>query len=209
MDSSKLVWQLHTAFANAPYPGDTFLQSSSDGHEPQEALASFAGKWDWTELDADFLDRHADALNFMSAGALRFFLPAYLVADVQGTLVTADPTFQLTYGFHTVVLSLPVNGQTFSKHTGGDTLINPQRYGAISAKDYSRYRLAVFCREEAGAIVAYLQYMQTQRTDPAIATALNDFWLDRAENAPTNADLSGHLDREQAFLDAVSTTKQA
>lgn len=205
-DSSQLVKQVYRAFATTPYPGDGFLQGSFDGCEPQEAVAPFVGKRDWTSLDSNFLEQHADALSFMSEAALRFFLPAYLVADVQDTLVTADPVFHLTYGFHTVVLSLPVDGQTFNKHTGGDTLINPRRYGAASAKDYSRYRLAVFCREEAEAIVAYLQYMQPQRTDSAIAASLDDFWLDRAENAPTKADLAEHLDREQAFLEAVSAT---
>ena len=121
--------------------------------------------------------------------------------------MTADPLFHLTYGFHTVVLTLPVAGQTFSKHTGGDTLINPQRYGAISAKDYNRYRLSVFCRVEAAAIVAYLHYTQTKQADPATTAALEDFWLARAEQAPTSIDLAEHLDREHAFLTAVSMTK--
>ena len=70
--------------------------------------------------------------------------------------------------------------------------------------DYARYRLSVFTREEAGAIVAYLNY--TREIDihgintPQIVEALNVFWLDRAERAPSRESLKTHLREESEFM---------
>jgi hypothetical protein len=68
--------------------------------------------------------------------------------------------------------------------------------------DYARYRLSVFPREEAGAIVAYLQWRQDPEQGwddgerETIEAALAGFWLERARSAPTAADLARLLARE-------------
>jgi hypothetical protein len=53
------------------------------------------------------LDGHYEALSFLSEGGFRFFLPAYLVADVRDQLVTADPGFHLTHGSHSASVTTP------------------------------------------------------------------------------------------------------
>lgn len=70
--------------------------------------------------------------------------------------------------------------------------------------DYARYRLSVFSKEEAQAIVAYLTYKRD--TDPhmldkgAIDGALNLYWLDRAAIAPSGASLKQHVEEEENFF---------
>src|SRR3712207_2295809 len=108
-----VIEKIHSAFEGGEYPGENFLQGSFDGCEPYEEVSPFKSKKDWRDIEADFLDVHADALSFFSEGAFRFFLPAYLVADLQGQLSTADPLFHLTHGFSDTTLELPTQGRVF------------------------------------------------------------------------------------------------
>ena len=81
-DRESVVRMIRDAFGGNEYPGDPFLQGSFDGCEPFEEVGAFRGKADWISLEAEFLDAHADALSFFSQSGFRFFLPAYLVADL-------------------------------------------------------------------------------------------------------------------------------
>lgn len=77
----------------------------------------------------------------------------------------------------------------------------------MTSFDYARFRLSVFAREEAAAIVMYLDYKRAQ--DPtgfgnaAIDAALDLFWRERVSSAPTAAVLAAHVAEDQAYLDAV------
>ena len=59
----------------------------------------FKGVAHWTQVDPAILDPNYTALSFFSEGGFRHFLPAFLIADLQGLLQTADPVFHLTNGF--------------------------------------------------------------------------------------------------------------
>lgn len=193
MTSEQIVDIIDAAFAS-PYPGGAFLVGSSDGCEPQEEAGAFAGITDWRTPTPGFLDGHYTALGFFSEAGLRFFLPAYLVADLRGTLMTADPAFHLVHGFHELVVDTAgSDGAPIHHRSGGRVLLGPRRYGAITWEDASRHRMSVFCREEAAAIVAYLEYRRDNDDlgldRPRIEGALETFWRDRAASAPTRADL--------------------
>ena len=185
------VIALVDATFTAEYPGDPFLQGSFEGCEPGEEVGAFVGLTEWRTLDAAFLDVHYTAISFFSEAGFRFFLPAYVVADLRGELMTADPLFGLIHGFSPMEVSLPADG--VEHRSGGPVLLGPRRYGAITWEDASRHRLSVFCREEAAAIVAYLEWRRD--TDdlgldpPRITAALDRFWHERAQSAPTRADL--------------------
>jgi hypothetical protein len=73
--------------------------------------------------------------------------------------------------------------------------------------DYARYRLSVFTKEEAKAIVAYLYYKRETSTDKleveAIDAALDLYWLERMEHAPTSENLEQHLKEEREYLEAI------
>jgi Family of unknown function (DUF6714) len=199
----EVINQIRKAFGGNSFPGDAFLQGSFDGCEPYEEVSAFFGKTDWTKLESKMLDGHYCALSFFSEAGLRFFLPAYLIADLGEELLTADPLFHLWHGFATVGAEMPVGAQTFERGSGGTKLLNPKRYGAMTWIDFARYRLSVFTREEAQAIVAYMNYKSEHDAmgldKPRIDAALAEFWLDRAENAPTREALQAHLQTEEQF----------
>lgn len=203
-DIQAVIEAIRHAFAESDYPGDAYLQGSREGCEPGEEVGPFAGKRRWQEVEPAFLDAHAGALSFFSEAGLRFYLPAYLVADLNGQLGVADPLFHVTHGFAEVDVEVPTSGGTHLVRAGKSALVNPRRYGAMAFQDYARYRLSVFAREEAEAIVAYLEYRRDVTTTgtvrEVIDAALESFWLERAQTAPRLEDLRRHVAQQNAFL---------
>jgi hypothetical protein len=185
-------------------------KGSSEGCEPAEATAPFTGVTHWTQIDSLILDQNYTALSFFSDGGFRHFLPAYLIADLNGQLQTADPVFHLTNGFFDRSVNVPVGSRTFEKVSGKSGFVNPRRYGAMTWHDYARSKLAVFTREEAAAIVAYLEWRRA--TDEAgieqeeIDAALDAFWRIRAKEAPTRAMLQRHIKEEAEYLKNLNST---
>ncbi|KRT74037.1 MAG: Uncharacterized protein XU12_C0005G0042 [Deltaproteobacteria bacterium CSP1-8] len=210
-DRESVVRMIRDAFGRNEYPGDPFLQGSFDGCEPFEEVGVFRGKADWISLEAEFLDAHADALSFFSQAGFRFFLPAYLVADLFDRLQTADPLFHLTHGFSDSSVEVPAKGRTFLRKLGKSVFVNPRRYGATTYHDYARYRLSSFPREEAAAIVNYLEYKRegasTAFEGDAIEEALRSFWRERAQTAPSAESLARHLAEEAEYFDAIRDRK--
>jgi hypothetical protein len=206
-----VIDEIREAFCDNSYPGDAFLQGSFDGCEPAEEVGAFVGKTDWSALDSAMLDGHYGALSFFSEAAFRFFLPAYLIADLREELLTADPLFHLWHGFAATSTPMPVGSQTFERGTGGKKLLNPKRYGAVTWSDYARHRLSVFTREEAHAVVNYLNYKaehdSTGLDKPRIDAALAEFWLGRTTGAPSREALLAHLREEERFARALQESK--
>lgn len=208
-DKEAVIKAIREAFDQNEYPGDKFLQGSFEGEEPYEVIEPFKGRTDWQTISAALLDTHYSALNFFSEAGLRFFLPAYLIADVQDELQTAEPLFLLVHGFSDVSVEHLTKTRVFVRKTGKTAFINPRRYGAMTFYDYARYHLSIFTREEAQAIVAYLRYKRD--ADPyhlhreAIETALNLYWLERAAHAPTAESLKQHLSEEAEYLITITS----
>jgi hypothetical protein len=160
---------ISNAFERNPYPGDDFLLGSRLGCEPADEVLPFQGKTNCKELTAEFLDKQAGALHFFSEAGLRFFLPAFLLADLRGEL------------------------------------LNPNLYGATTFLDYARYRLSIFTREEAAAIVAYLEFKQSRESTDRdrIESALHQFWRERARTAPQASDLRNYIKSKDEYLAAL------
>ncbi len=199
-----VIQQVQEAFCETEHPGDAFLIGSHDGCEPAEVIAPFLNVTNWADVSIETLDENSAALSFFSEGGFRFFLPSYLVADLNGHLEHADPVFHLTFGFSDQTVEVPAGGHLHDRSIGGSALINPRRYGALTSYDYSRFRLSIFTREEAGAIVAYLTYRLDSDTDgfdtESIDAALASFWRERAENAATHRLLRKHAEAEAAYF---------
>lgn len=106
-DRQRVIEQIRQAFRDTERPGDAFLQGSREGCEPGESVAPFMGVAEWSQLDPVTLDASYTALSFFSEGGFRYFLPAYLIADLEERLQTADPVFHLTNGFSDKVITLP------------------------------------------------------------------------------------------------------
>jgi hypothetical protein len=160
------------AFADTPYPGDDALVRSA-GDEPDEVVDLFRGRNDWRRLSAEFVDRAGaaspSALSFFSAGAFRFYLPAYLIADLERKLMYTDPLFYLYFG-------LDQETRTRSVHVPGR--------GATTWWAVQQEHFAGFTRGEAAAIVAYLRW-RTVQDEPefsrrSVQEALESYWLPKA-----------------------------
>jgi hypothetical protein len=208
IDKFEVINSIQFAFCKNVYPGDEYLLGSTDGSEPLEEIKPFIGQNDWRLIPPEVLDTHSGSLNFFSEAGLRFFLPAYLVADLEDQLQTADPIFTLVHGFSNLSIPHNIGDQVFERKTGRDAFINPKRYGALTFEDYSRYRLSIFTREEAGAIVQYLEFRRENDPDRMdtnqIDAALNSFWYERAKSAPDDQSLQDHLQLEDEYLSALS-----
>ena len=207
MTRDEVIAAVTAAFAATERPGDDFLQGSREGCEPFEEISPFFGR-EWNALDAAFLDERYSALSFFSGGGFRYFLPAYLIADLRDELKTADPIFHLTQGFTTRSSEIPAGNETFTRSFGGKALLNPLRYGAMTWRDHTLFKLSVFTREEAGAILAYLEYKRDSEPDAFdhddIVTAIDEYWRERAKHAPTHEQLRAHNEAEQRFLRAIA-----
>ena len=77
--------------------------------------------------------------------------------------------------------------------------------------DHARCQLSVFTREEAGAILAYLEYKRDQDSHglnaEEINAALDSFWRDRAANGPTHQSIRQHLKEEAEYLKDIGGGK--
>ena len=102
-DLASVKAQIENAFAGGVYPGDWCLTNSREGTEPGLLEEEFKGKTDWRTLDPSFIDQAPDgfgtALSFFSDEAFRFYLPAYLLADLDEKLKQANVVFAVTHGF--------------------------------------------------------------------------------------------------------------
>ena len=206
-DKEAVIEEIQKVFAGNEHPGERFLQGTFEGCEPYEEVGPFERLEDWKGIEAGFLDGHAAALSFFSEAGFRYFLPAYLISDLHGMLYTADPLFHLTNGFSDWTSEVPAGDHTLLMKHGRSALLNPRRFGAMTFYDYARYRLSVFTREEASAIVAYLKYKRD--SDPNIIdtqdidAALESFWLERARTAPTAQSLRQHIAQQEEYIAAI------
>jgi hypothetical protein len=169
-DATPLKQIICEAFCDVEYPGDGYLKGSNEGEEPYLLKDEFQGKTNWQILDAAFLDQapdgYASALSFFSDEAFRFYLPAYLIADINKALQSSDPAFHLCFGLDDI---------------HGPQPINPRRYGDRTWLTEKQRKFAMFSPPQAAAIVAYLKYKATQDEfqRPMIEQALQNYWLQR------------------------------
>lgn len=71
-----------------------------DDYADERTLASYRAKdekHDWSAIPVADLDQCCSSLSFFDADGMRFHLPAYLVADLEGSLQTADVVYHLVH----------------------------------------------------------------------------------------------------------------
>jgi hypothetical protein len=174
MEADALKDLIRSAFADVKYPGNWCLRDSDEGEEPALLEAEFSGKNDWTALDAAFLDQapggYGSALSFFSDEAFRFYLPAYLLADLEGSLEQANVVYYLT--------------NSLARDRRAER-INPKRYGERTWLDHARYKFSVFSHEQVRAIIPYLERKErgadTEEELARIEQALNAYWRPRLD----------------------------
>jgi hypothetical protein len=97
-----LVNRIRAAFAGVALGAGVGLRQGQglDDYADARTLASYRErdeKHDWSAIPAADLDACASSLSFFDAEGMRFHLPAYLVADLEGRLQTAYVLFDLVY----------------------------------------------------------------------------------------------------------------
>jgi hypothetical protein len=167
----ELKAQIQAAFSRVEPPGDWCLRGSDEGDEPFEVEEAFKGRHDWRALTPAFMNQPAlsHALTFLSEEAMHYFLPAYLIADLDGLLREVNLVFFLTHGLD---------------DRSRNQRINPRRYGERTWFDQLRYTFSIFGREEVLAIMAYLEFRHDRKDCPdpeRIDQALRNYWQARAE----------------------------
>ena len=163
-----LIQKIEKAFANVEYPGDGNITDSEYGEEPAALIDEFRNKSNWKVLEPSFIDQAPDgwgsALSFFSADALRFYLPAYLIADLRGMLLSSDPSVRLC-----VSLSPQMGNKKIAKVWGGGTM-----------GEHARAEFECFDSEQVSAIVSYLWWkLESEGYNPTIEQALENYWLER------------------------------
>ena len=177
-----LVAEIRAAFAETPYPGDHELCGSDQGDEPAEYAMELRGL-QWRSLHPELLARNYAALSFLSDAGFRYFLPAFLIADLSGDESNADPVFHLTRG-----VSGP-EGRLFDastlqlvRSTLGPAAVGmfkraARKFHQIDWRQYSLRRFAAFTQPERLAIIRYLEHQATDEFNAApVHRALEGYW---------------------------------
>ena len=174
---------IREAFADVPYPGDDeIVPSGSSWEYYADTLEYFQGRTDWRTLSIDLLNEAetgwGPALAFFTPAAFRFYLPAYLLADLDGQLRGGIyPYFYLTVG---------LTAEDQQRPTSRATRKQAQMRGGRTKFELRCERFAVFTGQQAGAIVAYLEYLlhdpqSAAYSRQAIVEALELYWHTRLD----------------------------
>jgi hypothetical protein len=123
-----LCREIRSAFAATPYPGDDKLSGTEVGDESSENAMELRGV-KWQSAHPELLARCDSALNFLSDDGFRYFLPAFLMADLMysqlysqwGSYSNASPVFSLTHGLHAAKdINMDLYLTTFSTQFSGE-----------------------------------------------------------------------------------------
>ncbi|BDI30865.1 hypothetical protein CCAX7_29160 [Capsulimonas corticalis] len=153
--AAALVEEIRSAFADAPYPGDNNLSGSRQGDEAAEIALDLRGVH-WRTIAPWLLADNSTATSFLTHEGLRYYLPAFLIADLM-EFGGGRCVFTLTHGFTESNFSLYPDTDWFA---------------------YGVERMAGFTLPERLAIIRYLEYTAEQEDYEAanIHEALERYW---------------------------------
>jgi hypothetical protein len=145
MNKQPLIHQIKTTFDKVLPPPSWDIVNSNVGDEPFDITNDFKDKTDIYAIDTEFLDQSpkglASALSFFSSRAFHFYIPAYMIADIEGKLQRTNVLFHLINGFTNTYKTQLIGG-----------------YGSRTWFDYFQYTMSVLYTEQKQAIINYLNY---------------------------------------------------
>lgn len=200
-DVAPLCQEIRTAFAVTPYPGDNELSGGSDQNvqddEPAEYAMELRGVR-WQAAHPELLARCYAALSFLSDAGFRYFLPAFLLADLLGYNLgyesNANPLFDLTNDLYDSQLDVVAFAEFRERIATGDSLLESssisrqemldmvdkqiERRQTFDGREYRIRRLSLFNHKERMAIIHYLEFQATQEDYYAdkIRQVLDGYW---------------------------------
>jgi hypothetical protein len=141
--SEALVAQIHSAWSKLDPPFR--IVSSDEGEEPELLDREFSHRPRIDEATPEFLDQSPDgygsALSFFADEAFRYYIAAYMIADLTSGLEQADVVFALTHGLDD------------SSYAGR---INPLRFGEQRWIDHASSKFSMFDSAQLASIIAFL-----------------------------------------------------
>lgn len=191
--------EIRSAFAHTPYPGDEQLTELVDDEATENAMELRGLRWQ--SVHPKLLANCYTALTFLSDAGLRYFLPAFLMADLQyyGSngdplyASNAEPIYGLTRGWEADLgpHSSGVTEAELEEVLGRERLEFLKRRGvdsvASARRDDTARRFAAFTRAERLAIIHYLEYRSDTESDghdaARILAALAGYWRPSADAA--------------------------
>lgn len=171
MNAESLKQLIRSTFTEARWPGEYNLRGSDAGSEPYEAEELFRHQRDWRKLDAAFFDESPSGYGWvllhLSSAAFRFYLPAFLIADIDERLPNDDVLFCLAYAFEDKMFK--------RTKTWNNGLTHFQSAAQLTNE---------FSRNEVAAIIAFLEFKfdcknSTCLDQRAIAESLKNYWRPR------------------------------
>lgn len=176
MTVGDVIAQIQHAFAKSVYPGDEALIDSYAIRDDEVITveSAFRGQTDWNRIPAELLEM-GDALSFLSDIGFHFFLPAFLIADLQSPLDNGSPVFHLTWQFQ--------DGLKDSVQKIARIFWPPDVNRQLTYHEWGERRFLHFSPDQCKAIVSYLSAKID--ADPIskeeIEQALLNFWWSRAD----------------------------
>ena len=160
-NKQELIQKINTAFSEVEFPGDENLVNNSYGEEPALVRKHFLGQSNWKNLSPEFIDFDG-ALSFFSDEAFRFYIPAFMIADINEQLNFNNPAIRLCWS---------VTPQSENKKIA-------QAFGGGTIGERAEECLKQFSEEERNTIVSYLQWkLVKDENDLTVAQALKNYWL--------------------------------
>ncbi len=163
---NELIRKIEFAFSEEKYPGDDNLVILSYGEEPELVKNHFRGHNNWKILPDAFIDFDG-ALSYLSDNAFRFYIAAFLIADLNGKLDYNDPVVRLCW---------PLTPQT-------ELMKVAKIYGGETIAERAKKNFDAFSSEQTSAIVSYLNWRRVQdENNYIIEQAIKNYWLPREKS---------------------------
>jgi hypothetical protein len=176
----ELVCTIRQAFADRPYPGDDQLCGSQQGTEPAWIALELRGV-PWDRAHPDLLAHNYTATSFLSKEGFRYYLPAFMVADLHGAESNADPVHALTDTASDIGISadsLEQLGDALGAEVAEVLRSMEERRAGVDLSSWDRKRWAGFTLPEREAIVKYLEHRKSYDWADAvrIEATLKAYW---------------------------------
>lgn len=148
-------------------PGSVVAEFNLRTPEGVRTATAFDEQTDWTRIDGAWLEAVSDSLSgalaVLTPQARKFYLPAFMAADLRGELKRVEPHREFLRGLTGWVTRKPVRG----------------RWDSTAA---ARADWAVLTLAQCRAVVHYLEWVSTRHgpaPSPSIVEALNVYWYGR------------------------------
>lgn len=177
LSPNALIDAIAGAFADAAYPGDDRIVSSSTGPDfERDEIKSLLEGLSWRDVTPGTLDRLRDALPFLSPEGFRFYLPAFMIyclndfyrADVATdnvihslTVPCAGDFERLQKGFGDYRAGHPEEARSLPDDVYESVMRSQADFYDSGANErFVRDRISGFTAKQGRVIRRYLEYMR-------------------------------------------------